>query len=146
MSKIYRVLFASFLLLLSTQTIFAGRYYDSAIGRWLSVDPKANKYPGWSPYNYALNNPLIYTDPNGDTVVVNNIGYIIRNDKTDNLVYMQNGKSFTQIGELGGTIDINIPFSNLLNKDLKEAVSITNPKYFEQLVKTGGNWDFKGDS
>jgi len=33
--------------------------------RWLSVDPKADKYPGWSPYHYSLNNPLRYFDPNG---------------------------------------------------------------------------------
>jgi hypothetical protein len=65
MSRIYRLLFISFLLLLSTQTVFAGRYYDSATGRWLSVDPKADKYPGWSPYNYCYNNPLRYIDPNG---------------------------------------------------------------------------------
>ena len=41
MSRIYKVLLVSFFLLLSTQTIFAGRYFDSATGRWLSVDPKA---------------------------------------------------------------------------------------------------------
>lgn len=33
--------------------------------RWLSVDPLADKYPGWSPYHYSLNNPLRYIDPNG---------------------------------------------------------------------------------
>ncbi|HZW40266.1 MAG TPA: RHS repeat-associated core domain-containing protein [Ignavibacteriaceae bacterium] len=34
---------------------FGARYYDSEIGRWLSPDPLADKYPGWSPYNYCLN-------------------------------------------------------------------------------------------
>ncbi len=38
--------------------------------RWLSVDPMADKYPGWSPYNYTLNNPVIYVDPEGKTVKV----------------------------------------------------------------------------
>jgi RHS repeat-associated protein len=36
---------------------FGARYYDSFTAR-LSADPLADKYPGWSPYNYCLNNPL----------------------------------------------------------------------------------------
>ena len=67
MSTIYRILFVSLILLLSTQSIFAGRYYDSATGRWLTVDPKANLRPYLSPYNYCQNNPLNRIDPNGLT-------------------------------------------------------------------------------
>lgn len=44
---------------------FGARYYDARIGRWLQVDPLAEKYAGWSPYNYVLNNPLKNTDADG---------------------------------------------------------------------------------
>lgn len=37
--------------------------------KWLSVDPRASKYPGWSPYNFAVNNPILYIDPNGDEIL-----------------------------------------------------------------------------
>ena len=32
---------------------------------WNSVDPLADDYPGWSPYNYALGNPMRLVDPDG---------------------------------------------------------------------------------
>ena len=35
------------------------------VGRWMSVDPLANKYPPLSPYNYVLSNPLNNFDPDG---------------------------------------------------------------------------------
>ena len=31
------------------------------------MDPLADKYPGWNPYNYTLNNPVRLVDPNGGT-------------------------------------------------------------------------------
>lgn len=37
---------------------FGARFYDSDLGRWMTVDPLADKYPGWSPYNYVMGNPL----------------------------------------------------------------------------------------
>ena len=41
------------------------RFYDSDIGRFLSVDPLAEDYASWSPYNYVLGNPVMLVDPDG---------------------------------------------------------------------------------
>jgi hypothetical protein len=38
---------------------------EKSVQRFLSVDPLAHKLPGYSPYAMALNNPLLYIDPDG---------------------------------------------------------------------------------
>jgi RHS repeat-associated protein len=45
---------------------FGSRYYNSDLSIWLSVDPQAGRYPSLSPYAYCANNPVMYTDPNGE--------------------------------------------------------------------------------
>jgi len=44
---------------------FGARNYDPAIGRWMNVDPLAEKAPHESPYIYVSNSPLVYIDPDG---------------------------------------------------------------------------------
>lgn len=44
---------------------FGARYYESRIARWESVDPLFEKHYDFTPYNYVLNNPLKFIDPDG---------------------------------------------------------------------------------
>jgi RHS repeat-associated protein len=47
---------------------YGARFYDPAMARWTTMDPLAELYVQWSPYNYVLNNPMNYIDPDGRNV------------------------------------------------------------------------------
>ncbi|WP_072362394.1 RHS repeat-associated core domain-containing protein [Chitinophaga sancti] len=51
------------------QIDFGARVYDSRIGRWMSVDPLASKYPEIAPHVFTLNNPIFFRDPDGREVI-----------------------------------------------------------------------------
>ena len=44
---------------------YGARYYDAALGRFVSIDPMAEKYCTFTPYSYCVNNPIMYIDPDG---------------------------------------------------------------------------------
>ena len=44
---------------------YGARQYDATLGRWLAVDPLAEKMYTWSSYAYCFNNPIQLIDING---------------------------------------------------------------------------------
>jgi hypothetical protein len=44
--------------------------YDAALGRWHCIDNLAEEYISWSPYQYVMNNPLKFVDPDGNGAIV----------------------------------------------------------------------------
>ena len=48
---------------------FGARMYDSRLGRWLSLDPLVRSFEYVSPYNFVLNSPIYFVDPDGRDIV-----------------------------------------------------------------------------
>ncbi|HEU4789549.1 MAG TPA: DUF6443 domain-containing protein [Flavobacterium sp.] len=48
---------------------YGARNYDPAIGRWMNIDPLAQKYVNISPYVYVANNVINAFDPDGKKIV-----------------------------------------------------------------------------
>ena len=86
---------------------FGARYQDPKLGIFISVDPLAEKFAGWSSYAYALNNPVRFIDPTGmsaedtDPPTWKAAAGEVYWDPTDNTVYQSNSDgSWTQSTEL----------------------------------------------
>ncbi len=81
---------------------YGARYYNPRETVWLSVDPLAEFYPDYSPYNYVLLNPVKLIDPTGmgptDDYVFDENGKFVRIDKKagEDFLVIENSKTKQQ--------------------------------------------------
>jgi len=49
---------------------FGARNYNPALGRWMNIDPLSARYDSNSPYNFTINNPIYFVDPDGKRIII----------------------------------------------------------------------------
>ncbi|WP_280750604.1 MULTISPECIES: RHS repeat-associated core domain-containing protein [unclassified Parabacteroides] len=126
---------------------FEARYYDPALGGFLTMDPLAEKYYSTSPYAYCANNPMNAIDPDGKKIV-----YITRNSKNEikqqytfkNGYFVDDsGKKFTSDDTANKLAQV---YRKILDSDNKELIHklrtidrSKNTHYIEKGITGGGS-------
>ena len=78
-------------------------------------------------------------------IYVNHIGEIMWNTSNNNKpnVYLLNNGQPILLGQIGGTINIDEIYTNLLEQNIAIAKGIFDPRTFRDYVTAGGIWDYK---
>lgn len=99
---------------------FGARIYDPRLGRWLSIDPLAGKFPNETPYSFAANNPIRFIDADGQSASNPPFWLWFRETIIYGNLMMTNG-AFQRAAEFNG-VATTAPFVPRIGRIFEDAV------------------------